>query len=84
MNEHYPEWLADILRQICLSVILMRAGMELNFQVIGLNVLFFSSIPILLQIGAVAAVSVQIAGSSWMLGIANGSCFGAASLAIQV
>lgn len=42
---HYPEGWADWGRQICLSIILMRGGLELDFEGKGLTVVLLTFVP---------------------------------------
>ena len=44
-ENHYPEIWADWGRQICLSIILMRGGLELDFEGKGLTVVLLTVIP---------------------------------------
>ena len=44
-ENHYPEIWADWGRQICLSIILMRGGLELDFEGKGLSVVLLTFIP---------------------------------------
>ena len=44
-NEHYPTIWADWIRQLSLSIILMRGGLELEFKGKGLTVLMLTIFP---------------------------------------
>jgi len=43
--QHYPEYIATWVRNICLSVILLRGGLELDFKGKGLTVVLLTLIP---------------------------------------
>ena len=43
--QHYPEEYAGWIRSICLSIILLRGGMELEFEGKGLTVVLLTLIP---------------------------------------
>jgi hypothetical protein len=43
--EHYPEKWAEWIRTVCLSIILMRGGLELDFEGKGLIVVLLTLIP---------------------------------------
>ena len=36
--DNYPDYWADWIRQVCLSIILMRGGLQLSFEGIGTTV----------------------------------------------
>ena len=82
--EHYPEVWADWVRQICLSIILMRGGMELEFEGKGLTVLLLTFCPQIVEASTVAVLSRLLFGMPWTLCFANGFCLGAVSPAVLV
>jgi len=43
--QHYPEEIAGWVRNVCLSIILLRGGMELDFKGKGLTVVLLTLIP---------------------------------------
>ena len=43
--QHYPEPVASWVRNICLSIILLRGGMELDFKGKGLTVVLMTLLP---------------------------------------
>ena len=43
--DHYPEYIAGWIRSVCLSIILLRGGMELDFAGKGLTVVLLTLCP---------------------------------------
>lgn len=43
--QHYPEEYASWIRSVCLSIILLRGGMELEFEGKGLTVVLLTLVP---------------------------------------
>lgn len=65
--QHYPELTAGYIRIICLSVILLRGGLELDFKGKGLTVVLLTLMP---QVGEACAAAVAtrfIFGMPWAL-----------------
>ena len=81
---NYPDYWADWIRQICLSIILMRGGLELEFKGIGQIVVLLTLCPQIVEAGAVAAISRYLFDLPWSLCFANGFCLGAVSPAVLV
>ncbi len=81
---NYPDVYAGYIRVICLSVILLRGGMELDFKGKGLTVVLMTLCPQLSEAAAVALASKLIFGMPWALGIANGFTLAAVSPAVVV
>jgi len=67
---YYPEKWADIGRQICLSIILMRGGLELDFEGKGLTVVLLTLVPQAFEAFTVAAFTRLFFGMDWPLCIA--------------
>jgi len=82
--EHYPEAWADWVRQICLSIILMRGGLELEFKGKGLTVVLLTLCPQIVEASVVALLSRWLFEMPWTLCFANGFCLGAVSPAVLV
>lgn len=83
-DKFYPETWADIGRQICLSIILMRGGLELDFEGKGLTVVLLTLVPQVFEAFTVAGFTRLFFGMDWPLCIANGFCIGAVSPAVLV
>lgn len=81
---HYPETTASWIRIVCLSIILMRGGMELDFTGKGLTVVLLTIIPQFSEAIAVACASRWIFGMNWALCFAQGFTLGAVSPAVVV
>ena len=62
---HYPEVWADTGRQICLSIILMRGGLELDFEGKGLTVVLLTFIPQVFEAVTVAVFTHVFFGYPW-------------------
>ena len=65
--QHYPESTASVIRVVCLSIILMRGGMELEFAGKGLTVVLLTICPQVSEAIAVAVASRFILGMPWPL-----------------
>ena len=76
--------MAAYIRIICLSVILLRGGMELDFKGKGLTVVLLTLIPQVCEATAVAVASRFIFGLPWALCFAQGFTLGAVSPAVLV
>lgn len=83
-ENHYPEIWADWGRQICLSIILMRGGLELDFEGKGLTVVLLTLIPQLFEAVTVASFCRLFFGMPWSMCMAQGFCIGAVSPAVLV
>ena len=83
-ENHYPEGWADWGRQICLSIILMRGGLELDFEGKGLTVVLLTFIPQIFEASTVAVFTHVFFGMPWSLCFAQGFCIGAVSPAVLV
>lgn len=81
---HYPEAWADWGRQICLSIILMRGGLELDFEGKGLTVVLLTFVPQVFEATTVAVFTRIFFGMPWTLCFAQGFCIGAVSPAVLV
>jgi NhaP-type Na+/H+ or K+/H+ antiporter len=81
---HYPDVNAGYIRILCLSVILLRGGLELDFTGKGLTVVLFTLVPQLFEATAVAVSSRFIFGMPWPLCFAQGFTLGAVSPAVLV
>lgn len=81
---NYPNYWADWIRQICLSIILMRGGLELQFKDINLTVALLTLLPQIAEALVVALLSRWLFSLPWPLCFANGFCLGAVSPAVLV
>jgi len=79
---NYPDYWADWIRQICLSIILMRGGLQLNFEGIGKTVALLTLCPQVFEATTVAFLSYYFFDMPWVVGFANGFCIGAVSPAV--
>jgi len=84
MSRHYPESFADWGRQICLSIILMRGGLELDLKGKGLTVLLLTLVPQMMEACTVALCTRAFFKYPWSICLANGFCIGAVSPAVLV
>lgn len=82
--QHYPEYYASWIRSVCLSVILLRGGMELDFKGKGLTVILLTLVPQNAEAVAAALASRWIFGLPWALCFAEGYTLGAVSPAVLV
>lgn len=82
--QHYPTDLAATLRIICLSVILLRGGLELDFAGKGLTMILLTVLPQLFEATAAACATHYILGIPWSLSFAHGFTLGAVSPAVVV
>lgn len=80
--DNYPDYWADWIRQICLSIILMRGGLQLNFEGIGTTVGLLTICPQIFEATAVALLSHYMFDMPFSVGYANGFCIGAVSPAV--
>ena len=85
-TEYYNSYWADWIRQICLSIILMRGGLELEFNGIGLTIFLLTVCPQVVEASVVAVMSRWLFTPTlpWTLCFANGFCLGAVSPAVLV
>ena len=82
--QHYPEITASWIRVVCLSIILMRGGMELDFEGKGLTVVLLTICPQFSEAIASACASRWIFNMPWALCFAQGFTLGAVSPAVVV
>jgi NhaP-type Na+/H+ or K+/H+ antiporter len=82
--QHYPEVYASWIRSVCLSIILLRGGMELDFAGKGLTVVLLTLCPQNAEAVAVALACRWIFGLPWALCFAEGFTLGAVSPAVLV
>lgn len=82
--EHYPEPYAAWVRSICLSIILLRGGMELDFEGKGLTVVLLTLVPQNSEAIFAALACRWIFAMPWALCFAEGYCLGAVSPAVLV
>ena len=82
--QHYPESYASSIRNVCLSIILLRGGLELDFKGKGLTVVLLTLLPQLSEAVASAVASRFIFGMPWPLCFAQGFTLGAVSPAVLV
>ena len=83
-ENHYPEIWADWGRQICLSIILMRGGLELDFEGKGLTVVLLTLVPQVAEAVTVACFCRLFFGMPWAMCFAQGFTIGAVSPAVLV
>ena len=82
--DHYPEFYAGWIRSICLSIILLRGGMELDFEGKGLTVVLLTLCPQNAE-AIIAALGCRwIFDMPWALCFAQGYTLGAVSPAVLV
>lgn len=82
--QHYPEVTASWIRIVCLSIILLRGGMELDFAGKGLTVVLLTICPQFSEAIASAVASRYIFNMPWALCFAQGFTLGAVSPAVVV
>ena len=82
--EHYPEPWAGWIRSVCLSIILLRGGMELDFAGKGLTVVLLTLCPQNAEAAASALACRWIFNLPWALALAEGYTLGAVSPAVLV
>ncbi len=82
--QHYPEAYAGWIRSICLSIILLRGGMELDFEGKGLTVVLLTLIPQNAEAFCAALACRWIFNLPWALCFAQGYTLGAVSPAVLV
>ena len=82
--QHYPETIASWVRNVCLSIILLRGGMELDFKGKGLTVVLMTLVPQNLEAIGAALASRWIFNMPWTLCLAQGYTLGAVSPAVLV
>lgn len=82
--EHYPENTATWIRMVCLSIILLRGGLELDFKGKGLTVVLLTLLPQVSEATLSAIASRYIFGLPWPLCFAQGFTLGAVSPAVLV
>jgi solute carrier family 9B (sodium/hydrogen exchanger), member 1/2 len=81
---HYPEATAGRLRSVCLSIILLRGGMELDFTGKGLTVVLLTLCPQVCEALMSGIATYFIFGMPWPLCVCMGFCLGAVSPAVLV
>ena len=82
--QHYPEYYAGWIRSVCLSIILLRGGMELDFTGKGLLVVLLTLVPQNMEAIFSAVATRYIFDMPWALCFAMGYCLGAVSPAVLV
>ena len=82
--DHYPEIYASWIRSICLSVILLRGGMELDFTGKGLLVVLLTLVPQNAEAIGAALATRWIFSMPWPLCFGMGYTLGAVSPAVLV
>jgi NhaP-type Na+/H+ or K+/H+ antiporter len=82
--DHYPEKYAGWIRSGCLSIILLRGGMELDFKGKGLTVVLLTLLPQNGEAFAVALACRWLFNLPWALALAEGYTLGAVSPAVLV
>ena len=82
--DHYPEPWAGWVRSVCLSIILLRGGMELDFNGKGLTVVLLTLCPQNAEAVAGALACRWIFSLPWALAFAQGYTLGAVSPAVLV
>jgi solute carrier family 9B (sodium/hydrogen exchanger), member 1/2 len=82
--QHYPEYIAGWIRNVCLSVILLRGGLELDFKGKGLTVVLLTLVPQNFEALGGALASRYIFNMPWSLCFAQGYTLGAVSPAVLV
>ncbi len=80
LNEDWAEW----VRMICLSIILLRGGLELDFEGKGLTVVLLTLCPQLVEASASAIAAKLIFGFTWTICVAMGFVLAAVSPAVVV
>lgn len=80
--DNYPDYWADWIRQVCLSIILMRGGLQLNFSGIGTTVGLLTLCPQIFEATSIAVLSHYLFDMPWAVAYANGFCIGAVSPAV--
>jgi hypothetical protein len=84
LTDVYPEVWADWMRQLCLSFILMRGGLELRFKKNGIVVIFFALIPQICEVVCGSLIINSIFGMPTLVTITNGILLSALSPGILV
>ena len=82
--DHYPEYYAGWIRSVCLSIILLRGGMELDFKGKGLTVVLLTLCPQNAEAICAALACRWIFSLPWPLCFAQGYTLGAVSPAVLV
>ena len=80
----YPEKYAGEIRSICLSIVLLRGGMSLDFTGKGLKVVLLCLGPQLIEALAVGLSSRWLFGIPWPLSFASGFTIAAVSNSVVV
>ena len=83
MENYNDEW-AKYIRYVCLSVILLRGGLELDFKGKGMLVLLLTLMPQAFEATGVALISLALIGMPLSLCYALGFTIGAVSPAVLV
>ena len=82
--DHYPEYYAGWVRSVCLSIILLRGGMELDFTGKGLTVVLLTLCPQFSEAALAGLACRWIFNLPWPLCFAQGFTLGAVSPAVLV
>ena len=84
LTDHYNEIWAGYIRMTCLGVILLRGGMELEFEGKGITVVLLTLVPQMIEASSSAIAAYVIMGLPITLCFALGFILGAVSPAILV
>jgi len=82
--QYYPDYYASWIRAICLSIILLRAGLELDFRGKGIGVVKLTFIPQQFEVVFAALATRWLFEFPWPLCFAQGYILGAVAPAIVV
>jgi NhaP-type Na+/H+ or K+/H+ antiporter len=82
--QHYPIALAAWIRLVCLSIILLRGGLELDFAGKGLTMVLLTLLPQIFEAVAAAIATYLILGFPLPLCFAHGFTLAAVSPAVVV
>lgn len=82
--QHYPIATASTIRLVCLSIILLRGGLELDFEGKGLTMVLLTLLPQMFEACAGAVATRLILDYPWALCFAHGFTLAAVSPAVVV
>lgn len=82
--QHYPIGAASTIRLVCLSIILLRGGLELDFEGKGLTMVLLTLLPQMFEAAAGAVATNLILGYPWAICFAHGFTLAAVSPAVVV
>ena len=80
LSDDWSEW----VRMVCLSIILLRGGLELDFEGKGLTVVLLTLCPQMVEAFATASIAKLFYGFTWSVCIALGFVLAAVSPAVVV